>query len=289
MILEGRDEMNGTETADLYVGFIAPLLPFSFLAVLTLVALPAAAFLGFHIGRVTLSRRQVDGVLPEQAPGATSLGAMLALLGLLLGFAFSSALGWREARQIALVNEAAAISTAFLTANLVEDPGRSDLQSQLLAYANTRIASRADIGSMEAWNAFLERTLEAQAKVWPATMQAIGGTTSDPIRAAVVRSVTDMLDAHTYRVAAAAEQIPPPAKLMIFLASVVAIFVVGNRTAMQGKTLTWHVFAFAGLLSVVMIVIFDLDRALEGTMRVNPDTMNQTIREMEAALAASDD
>ncbi|SDJ53492.1 hypothetical protein [Aliiruegeria lutimaris] len=281
--------MSGTETADLYMGFTAPLMPFAYLSVLTLVALPVAALLGYHIGKFACRRRHEGQVRPEQAPGATPLGAMLALLGLLLGFAFSSALGWREERQAALVQEAAAISTAFLTASLVNDPGRSDLQSQLLAYANTRIASRADIGSMEAWNAFLERTLEAQAKVWPATMQAIGGTTSDPIRAAVVRSVTDMLDAHTYRLAAAAEQIPPPAKLMIFLASVVAIFVVGNRTAMQGKTLTWHVFAFAGLLSVVMIVIFDLDRALEGTMRVNTDTMLATIRDMEAMLDASVD
>ncbi|WP_068318561.1 hypothetical protein [Aliiruegeria sabulilitoris] len=276
--------MSGTETADLLVGFTEPLLPFSYLAVLTLVVLPVAAFLGFRVGQIAYRRRQNNHVQPEQAPGATSLGAMLALLGLLLGFAFSSALGWREERQGAMVREAAAISTAFLTANLVDDPGRTDLQSQILAYAQTRIASPADIRTRTAWNAFLERTFEAQTKIWPTTMQAIGGSTSDPIRAAVARSVTDMLDAHTLRLAAAAEQIPPPAKLMIFLASVVAIFVVGNRTALQGKALTWHVLAFAGLLSVVMIVIFDLDRALEGSMRVNPDTMLATIREMETAL-----
>ncbi|NDR57947.1 hypothetical protein FPS10_16180 [Pseudoruegeria sp. M32A2M] len=266
------------------MGFTEPLLPFSYLAVLTLVVLPVAAFLGFRVGQIAYRRRQNNHVQPEQAPGATSLGAMLALLGLLLGFAFSSALGWREERQGAMVREAAAISTAFLTANLVDDPGRTDLQSQILAYAQTRIASPADIRTRTAWNAFLERTFEAQTKIWPTTMQAIGGSTSDPIRAAVARSVTDMLDAHTLRLAAAAEQIPPPAKLMIFLASVVAIFVVGNRTALQGKALTWHVLAFAGLLSVVMIVIFDLDRALEGSMRVNPDTMLATIREMETAL-----
>jgi hypothetical protein len=82
------------------------------------------------------------------------------------------------------------------------------------------------------------------------------------------RSVTEMLDAHTTRIAAAAEQIPPPAKLMVFLVAIFAIFIVGNRSALQGRALTWRTFVFAGVLSVVMIVIFDLDRSLEGTMRV---------------------
>ncbi|MGI1661767.1 hypothetical protein ACRDNQ_05970 [Palleronia sp. KMU-117] len=281
--------MAGTETADLYIGFTAPLLPFSYLAVLTLIALPIAAFLGFRLGTITYRRRQDADAPSEQVSGATSLGAMLALLGLLLGFAFSSALGWRGDRQAALVQEAAAISTAFLSANLVDDPARTNLQSRILAYAQTRIASSDDIRTEDAWNAFLKRTFEAQSRIWPATMQAIGGATSDPIRAAVVRSVTDMLDAHTFRLAAAEEQIPPPVKLTIFLASFAAIFFVGNQSALQGRRLTWHVFAFAGLLSVVMIMIFDLDRALEGTIRVNPDTMLATIREMEAALPVPSD
>jgi hypothetical protein len=279
--------MTGTETADLYTGFTAPLLPFSILVILVLLALPVAALLGFRIGQKTNRHRQGGDDPSEHAPGATSLGAMLALLGLLLGFAFSSALGWRQERQAALVHEAAAISTAFLSASLVDDPGRTVLQSQIRTYAQTRIASRADIQTEEAWNAFLERTFKAQAGIWPATLQAIGGETSDPIRAAVVRSVTDMLDAHTFRLAAAAEQIPPPVKLMIVLASIVAIFVVGNQSALQGRRLTWHLFSFAGLLAAVIVIIFDLDRSLEGSILINPDTMLATIREIETAMTSS--
>jgi hypothetical protein len=116
-------------------------------------------------------------------------------------------------------------------------------------------------------------------------MRAMGAATSDPIRTAVARSVTEMLDAHTRRIAAAAEQIPPPAKLMIFFVSVVAILILGNRSALQGRPLTWRPFVFAGVLSIVMIIIFDLDRTLEGTMQVNPDTLRVTIHEMETALS----
>ena len=122
--LPGGGDMTDTEAADLYSGFAEPFLSFPALVALLLVALPVAAFVGFHLGNGEYRRRGYDKVAAEQIPGGTSLGAMVALLELLLGFAFSSALGWREPRQSTLVEEAMAISTAFLTADLLEDPGR---------------------------------------------------------------------------------------------------------------------------------------------------------------------
>jgi hypothetical protein len=278
--------MDETEAADIYTGFAQALLSFPALAALLLLSLPLAAFFGFHLGKVENRRRAYDKLATDQVPGATSLGAMLALLGLLLGFAFSSALGWREARQSALVDEAMAISTAFLTADLLEDPGRTELQRRILAYAQTRLPTSDDIATRQAWTDFLSRTLTAQAEIWPATRRAMDAETSDPVRTAIARSVTDMLDAHTRRIAAGAQHIPPAAKLMVVLIAVVAILIVGNRSALQGRRLTWRTFVFAGLLSIVMIVIFDLDRSLEGTMRINPDTLRATIHEIETTLAA---
>lgn len=278
--------LSNTEVGELYASFYEPFLSFPYLVVLILVALPLAVFVGFHLGDLEYRRRGYDKFPPAKVPGGTTLGAMLALLGLLLGFAFSSALGWREARQSALVEEAKAISTAFLMADLLDDPGRTDLQTRILAYAQTRLATASDTRSREAWNTFLARTLNAQADIWPATLRALDKEPSDPIRAAIAGKVTDLLDAHTQRIASAAEQIPPPAKAMILLVAVSGILIVGNRSALQGRPLTWRTFVFAGVLSIVMIVIFDLDLGLEGTMRVNPDTMRAAVHDMETALAA---
>lgn len=277
----------GGETAELYTRFAEPHFPYHVLVAVTLIALPLAAFVGHRIGHFEYRRLKYDKVPPDQIPGATSLGAMLALVGLLLGFAFSSVLGWREARQTALVEEAAAIGSAFLSADLLKDPGRTELQTKILAYAQTRLASREDLLTREAFGAFLERTFEAQAKIWPATMSAMEDASSDPVRTLVARTVMDMLDSHTRRIAAAAEQVPPPAQLMIFIAAAAAIMIVGNRSALQGRPQTWRTFVFAGLLAGVMIMILDLDRLHEGTIRLNPDTMLATIHDMQTALAAS--
>jgi hypothetical protein len=88
----------GDAGTDLYSGFGAPLLPLPYVFAAIRIVLPLAALFGFHLGRVEYRRRDYASIPPEVVPGGTSLGAMLALLGLLLGFAFSSALGWREAR-----------------------------------------------------------------------------------------------------------------------------------------------------------------------------------------------
>jgi hypothetical protein len=277
--------MNENELLELYSNFSVPSLPFQFIVAVIIVILPLATITGFHAGQIEHRRRDYSKVEPEKIPGGTSLGAMLALLGLLLGFAFSSALGWREARQSALVNEAMAISTAFLTADLLDDPGRTDLQQSILSYAQTRLATRQDISSEAALDAFLSRTLSAQSRVWPTTLQAIEGATSDPVRTTVARSVTDMLDAHTLRLAAAAEKLPSTARLMILVVATASVLIVGNRSALQGRKLTWRTFVFAGVLAVIMIIITDLDRALEGTIQMNPDTLLATIHEMETALA----
>lgn len=277
--------MQGEELEGLYAGTSAPALGFGYIAAIVFLALPLAVFIGYRVGRFEYGRRQYANVSPEMVPGGTSLGAMLALLGLLLGFAFSSSLGSREARQDTLVQEAIAMSTAFLTADLLEDAGRTNLQTAILSYARTRLATPADVQTAAAWNAFLSRTLEAQSEVWPTTLRAIEGDMTDTIRVAVVRAVTDMLDAHTYRIAAETERLPPLAKLMLLIVAIVTVFIVGNRAALQGRELTWRTFVFAIVLAVIMIIITDLDRPLEGMITLNADTLLATIHEMETALA----
>jgi hypothetical protein len=274
-----------TDVMELYSGLIKPILPFPYLVVLILVTFPTAVFVGFKIGAFERRRLGYEKLPADQLPGATSLGAMLALLGLLLGFAFNSAINWREDRQSELVHEANAISTAFLTASLLTEPNRTVIREKILAYSRTRLATEDDIDTVEAWQSFLTRTMQAQEAIWPAAEIVLSETVSDPIRIAVVHSLTHMLDAHNLRISAAAQHIPIPAKLLISITAIAAVMIVANRSALHGRSLTWRTLALALLLAVVIIVIFDLDRSLEGTMRVNPDTLLAVIHDMERTMA----
>ena len=279
--------MENAETLATYAAIDQPQLTLSVLASAIFVILPLIALLGRKIGGAEYRRWKFDRDKPDRIPGGTSLSAMLALLGLLLAFAFGAGLGWRETRQTAVIEEAAAISTAFLRADLVAEPGRTDLKKALLDYARSRLATPQDVRTQRDWEAFVSRTLDEQARLWPATLSAIGGDTPAPIRATVANGVTEVLDASTRRFGAAFENIPSTVKVMLLLAAGASIFVVGNRSALQGRPLTWRTFMFSGLLSVVIIVIFDLDRSLEGLDTIKTVTLQITIHEMELALSDS--
>ncbi len=273
------------EPEHIYSHLDVPFAPLWIVAVGLLTALPACSYLGYRAGRATYLARGYDHTPPKAIPGDTSRGAILGLLGLLLAFTFASALGWHNDRNDAITEEAAALSTAFLNADLVAEPGRSALQEALLDYARSRDFRNRTLRTEDGLEASIERTLDAQAALWPATLDAIGGETPPPIQVAVARAVTDVLDAHTRRVAAASETIPPVAELMLLFTAMGALALAGNNSALRGRPLTWRTFAFAILLAVVMLVILDMDRALDGFIRINTDAIKVTVAELEQAVA----
>lgn len=269
----------------LYAHISEQLLPLWAIILIILITLPLMALLGFRAGRSEYIRRGYATKPPSSLPGDTSLGAMLALLGLLLAFTYGSAMSWMNDRQTALVNEVSMIGTAFLHADLLADPGRTDLKTALLDYGRTRLPADHALRTREQLDAYLARTLAVQAKLWPLVLEATGGDTPAPIRSLIATDITSVLDAHTDRVAASSKSIADIVKLMILLTASVSIFLVGNRSALHGRKLTWRTFSFAGTLCLVMIVVTDLDRPVEGLLQVRHGTMLAVVADMEQAMA----
>lgn len=262
----------------------SPLMPLWLVGMLSIVLLLALAFAGHQFGRAEFERDNYKDDPPAQLPGSTSLSALLALLGLLLAFTFSSALSWSEARQSSLVEETAAIGTAFLRADLLAEPGRTELKQRLLDYAQTREPPGDWDASGESIGAFVDRSVKALDALWPATLKAIARDTPAQVQIYVTSGITEVLDAHTRRIAAVSRRIPMVAKILIFSVAGVAVFVIGNRSALQGRKLNWRTFLFSIVLVCVMFVILDVDRPREGLVTINSDVMKSAIVEMRAAL-----
>ncbi|QPM91241.1 bestrophin-like domain [Pseudooceanicola algae] len=218
-------------------------------------------------------------------PGEVSLGALLALLGLLLGFTFSAALNWREARAAAAVEEAAALSTAFLRADLLpEDSGRA-LQEALLAYGRTRVVPTGFRATEANAEALVRQTLATQAALWPALHRTLGPSVPPPIQSFVAGGVTDVLDAHTRRVAVASKSISTGIWTLLIFAASSGVFIVGNRSALLGRPLSWRTLVFSVVLTSVLVTIEDLDRATDGFTIVPQDALRTAVADMDRALS----
>lgn len=254
-------------------------------ALILLVTLPLAVFAGFATGQAR-RRRMIDaGREADAIVGETTQGAFLALLGLLLAFTFGNALTVAQSIKAATTDEAAALGTAFLRADYLADPGRTALQRALLDYARTRIIPvDPPIGNRAQARAFLETTLQAQAALWPLTLEATRDPTPPPIQAFVAGAVNAVLDAHLYRVATLSVPISAFTQLMVLAASIAAIFLLGNRAGLLGRRLTWRTFAFALFLGAVMYTIVDVRRGSEGLIQADDSALDATIFDMEQAL-----
>jgi hypothetical protein len=103
-----------------------------------LIVLLAALELGYRIGH---SRRDLwkDA---DSGGGRLVLTSMFALLGLMLAFTYGAGVSRYESSKQAIILEVNAIRTAFLRADMVAEPRRTELKQALLDYARTRKPKR---------------------------------------------------------------------------------------------------------------------------------------------------
>src|SRR6185369_11501947 len=100
------------------------------------------------------------------------LSAMLALLGLLVGFTFSIVVSRHEQRRLLVVDEANAIETEYLRTQMMPEPYRTRLADMLRQYADTRLAlGRAGEDRAGALRAYA-RSDSLKRQMWVITMEA---------------------------------------------------------------------------------------------------------------------
>ncbi|MDW4499913.1 hypothetical protein R5H30_18110 [Sulfitobacter sp. D35] len=214
-----------------------------------LVGLPLAIFMGFWTGRLRRRRLIERGMGVERLLGETAQGAFLGLVGLLLAFSYGNSLSIAQSMKDAATNEAAAIGTAFLRTDYLDEPGRTELKFAILEYARTRLLPTGElINTPEELHVWLETSLEAQGKLWPTTLSVTRGVAPPPTQSFVAGAINEAIDAHLYRVATQTVPLAPFSQAIVLLATVAAIFLLANRTALLGRSLTWRMWPAAGFV-----------------------------------------
>ncbi|MEA1888527.1 MAG: hypothetical protein U9N50_01925 [Pseudomonadota bacterium] len=235
---------------------------------------------GFRVG---LKRRDTwkDA---DSGGGAVVLTSMFAVMGLVLAFTYASGISRFDARKNAVMIEANALGTAFHRADLVAEPGRTELRAILLDYARSRVFEQGTIRSNEDFRAVLKVTLEKQAKLWPATKRIVEQGQPGPVEVSLVAAINGVLDAHTIRFSAAIDKLPRVTMWMLVFVAAASLAVAGYNAGIQGRMSRWRMSAFAFVLTFLMLVILDFDRPNDGMVIVNNASIKSIIADMEAEL-----
>jgi hypothetical protein len=248
------------------------------LIILGVIAVVTAAgiALGRYLRKHSEKLREPFGVLQ---------GALLGLVGLILAFGLSLALGRYEDRRAAVVAEANAIGTAYLRAQLIAEPARG--RSIVLFPRYTDLALRL---SHEVPNsADARRTAAAQdliqRRLWALAGQSNAAAPVATAPRLYVDSLNSMFDAQTTRISALNNRVPGAVLGLELIGAAFALGLLGLYLSVLGRGIAPMVLA-AALVTMLLLVTFDLDRPTRGLIKVPDSALASTRASMVPPPAA---
>lgn len=214
-------------------------------------------------------------------------GALLGVVGLVLAFGLSLALSRYEDRRAALVEEANAIGTTWLRAQTLPEPVRTDSLGLLIDYTEGAIQVSENPPQSEAERAADERQLAIEDELWRLNGRALAARPRDSAPRLYTETLNEMIDAQTSRGAALRNQVPNAVLFLELIGAAIALGLLAAYLAILGRG-TIAVFAASFLVSVLLLITFDLDRPTRGFIEIPDDVLRQQLDSMlEGPVAAA--
>jgi hypothetical protein len=237
-------------------------IPIWLILVLFAVLMFAAYEIGFRIGRWWQERTPGE----QEGPTGVLVGSLLALMAFMLGITMGMASDRFDARRALVMDDANAIRTLYLRAGYQPAPYDDRVRSLLREYVPLRITS-IDNATLAA---NLERSHAIQAELWSIAEELVATTENTDLLAMFVESVNDVIDVHERRVAAGIyARVPESVVLLLLGGSVLALGMVGYGAGVSGTRSIVTAAVLVLALSVVTVLVIDLDRPRDGLLQVS--------------------
>jgi hypothetical protein len=204
---------------------------------------------------------------------STLQAAVIGLLALLLAFSFALAEGRFETRQSLVVEEANAIDTARLRAQLLPEPYADEIGKSLGRYLDDRIAYLAVGFDPVKLSEALTRSQAEQQKLWALAVAVVKTDRQSPIYALFVSSLNEAFDVAAKRDAARQNHVPEIVLYLLCAAGAVAMGLVGLGTGVAGRRHSPLTMSLAIMITLVILVIIDLDRPRRGVITVSQQSL----------------
>lgn len=225
----------------------------------------AAIECGYHVGRY---RRKHS---PErEAPVGAMVGAMLGLLAFVLAFSFGLAASRFDERRRTVVEEANAIGTTYLRASLLPPPQRPPIEEALREYVSVRLRA-TEIGGLEP---AIARSIELHNELWNQASAAASDDTHSIMTGLFIQSLNELIDIHSTRMLIGVRsRIPPTIWIVLYFVSAITMATMGYSAGLAGSNRSVASIALVIVFSSILLLIVDLDRPLEGLLRVSQQAM----------------
>jgi hypothetical protein len=239
-----------------------------------LIAFWAASATGSWLRRKVPRNLMVEGHLEDFK---FVFGSTLTLLGLIVGFTFSMAVSRYDLRKNYEEQEANAIGTEFVRADLLPLADAAKVRALLTSYLDERLLkyrarNQPQLREIDA------QTAQLQSQLWsavsgPATAQPT------PVNALVLSGMNDVLNSQGYTQAAWWNRIPAEAWALLVLIAIFCNLLIGYGA--QGRS-TFLLLILPIALSISFSLIADIDSPRGGLIRVRPQNLESLATSLHA-------
>jgi hypothetical protein len=204
------------------------------------------------------------------------ISASLTLLALIIGFSFSMAVSRYDQRKNYEEEEANAIGTEYVRADLLPASNAAKVRQLLIQYLDQRLLfyTTRDQQRLESIN---NETAKLQNAMW-STVQDAAKSQPTPITALAVAGMNDVLNRQGYTQAAMWNRIPVGAWSLMTTLAVCCSMLIGYSAHQKG-VLLFTILPF--LVSIAFFLIADIDSPRRGIIRVIPQnliSLSQSLR-----------
>jgi hypothetical protein len=224
-------------------------------------AMLACVEIGFRVGR-----RRVADATSRDAQRVIET-ATLALLGLLLGFAFAGAMARFNERRDLVAQEAAAISTAYHRLDVAPELYRTELRRLFHKYLEARLQSYDEPETAHFLQPEMRRALQLQRQIWAKAIEANRADTTGDTALLLLPALNGMTNVTMTRAAMLRVQTPFLILALLLIVALFTSFRAGYGMAISGRRDALHSMHYAAAVCLTIYVILDLDNPGRGLIR----------------------
>ncbi len=220
---------------------------------------------GYQISRQARKRYNKD--MPSTL--GPMVAGLLSMLAFILAFTFSIAATQYENRKQMVLDEANAIGTAYLRADLVDAHHKTEIKSLLRDYVNARLRA-IDSNKFETE---MDISTELHILLWAEASSAaeLAPNTNTSL---LVQSINDVIDMHQNRLTAAVRnRITGSIWLTLLTISALTMVTVGFQAGYSLSRRLIAVIPLALAFAALTAVIADLDHPQKGLIKVGQQAM----------------
>jgi hypothetical protein len=239
---------------------------FAMLFLIAVLIVLVAVEMGLRFGCWSRSRKKSE----TDAPIGTMVGAMLGLLAFMMAFTFQMAAQQYDARRMLVLKESNAIGTAYLRADFIPEPGRTEVRGLLREYVSTRL----DATKLEKFEAAISRSEQILDSLWAHVSIWADKNAGTPLTALFAAALNEVIDLHSERLTVALRfRIPVIIWAALLFVTFFSMLAVGYQFGIDGTRSVLGTLVIAFTFSTVIVLIADLDNPRKGLITTNQWSM----------------